>query len=48
MVNIAQEDQQIKADASMLGLFVCLTGLSVRRHTWVLMGPDSNKMFEPG
>ena len=27
-------------------LFVCLTGRSVRRHTWVLMGPDSNKMLQ--
>ena len=23
-------------------LFVFLTGRSVRRHTWVLVGPDSN------
>ena len=29
-------------------LFVCLTGRSVRRHTWVLMGQDSNKMLKPG
>ena len=29
-------------------LFVCLTGRSMRRHTWVLMGPDSNKMLKPG
>ena len=29
-------------------LYVCLTGCSVRRHTWVLMGPDANKMLKPG
>ena len=29
-------------------LFVCLTSRSVRRHTWLLMGPGSNKMFKPG
>ena len=28
-------------------LFVCLTGRSVRRHTWVLMGSNSNKMLKP-
>ena len=27
---------------------VCLTGPSMQRHTWVLMGPDSNKMLKPG
>ena len=26
----------------------CLTGHSVWRHTWVLMGPDLNKMLKPG
>ncbi len=29
-------------------LFVCLHPCSVRRHTWVLMGPDLNKMLKPG
>ena len=29
-------------------LFVCLTGLSVQRHAWVLLGPDLNKMLKPG
>ncbi len=29
-------------------LFVYLHARSVRRHTWVLMGPDSNKMLKPG
>ncbi len=28
--------------------FVCLFTCSVRRHTWVLMGPDSYKMLKPG
>ena len=27
--------------------FTGLTGRSVRRHTWVLMGPGSNKMLKP-
>ena len=27
---------------------VCLHARSVRRHTWVQMGPDSNKMLKPG
>ncbi len=26
----------------------CLHARSVQRHTWVLMGPDSNKMLQPG
>ena len=29
-------------------LFVCLHVCSVRRHTWVLMGPDTNEMLKPG
>ena len=28
-------------------LFVYLTGRSVRRHTWVLLVPDLNKMLKP-
>ncbi len=31
-----------------LKLFVCLHARSVRRHTWVVMGPDLNKMLKPG
>ena len=29
-------------------LFVCLTDHSMERHTWVLIGPDLNKMLKPG
>ena len=29
-------------------LFVCSTGRSVWRHTWILMGPDLKKMLKPG
>ena len=29
-------------------LFVCLTGHSMQRHTWVLMGLDSISMLKPG
>ncbi len=29
-------------------LFVCLHAHSMRRHTWVLMGQDSNKTLKPG
>ena len=32
---------------SLQEAFVCLTGCSVRWHTWVLMGPDSNKKLKP-
>ena len=27
---------------------ICLLARFVRRHTWILMGPDSNKMLKPG
>ena len=29
-------------------VFVCLHARSVQRHTWFLMGPDSNRMLMPG
>ncbi len=29
-------------------IFVCLPARSVRKHAWVQMGPDSNKMLKPG
>ena len=35
-------------ESSCLCLFVCSTGRAVSKHTWVLMGPDSNKMLKPG
>ena len=40
--------KEAEANKVLVCLFVCLTGRSLRRHTWVLMGPDLNKMLKPG
>ena len=43
-----QKEWYLNLESENVYLFVWLTCLSMRRHTWVLMGPDLNKMLRPG
>ncbi len=47
-LNRANNSQISYFEIKHVCLFVCLHAHSVQRHTWVLMGPDSNKMLKPG
>ncbi len=50
MMNSLQMNQMLLVMYPCMVEFVCLSlhAHSVRRHTWVLMGPDSNKMLKAG
>ena len=43
MVVFTKDYVELQIHVQTVPEFVCLHARSVRRHTWVLMGPDSNK-----
>ena len=46
--DFASEGSAVGVRKLVIDLFVCLHTRSVWRHTWVLMGPDSNKLLKSG